>query len=98
MRLWSVALNRQLRTLEGHKGRVGSLAFSPSGELLATAGEDGTVRLWDVGRGRTLRTLLGHGGGANAVAFAPDGARIAVGGGDGLVRLWPVDVAARPSG
>ncbi|EON61349.1 ribosome biogenesis protein ERB1 [Coniosporium apollinis CBS 100218] len=36
----------------GHEGRVRSLAIDPSGEYLATGGDDGTVRLWQLRTGR----------------------------------------------
>ncbi|HPD42274.1 MAG TPA: hypothetical protein PLD43_12040, partial [Anaerolineae bacterium] len=50
VRLWRVADGRLLRTLEGHTGGVGSVAFSPDGATLASGSRDGTVRLWGVGR------------------------------------------------
>jgi ribosome biogenesis protein ERB1 len=44
--------------MRGHKGQVRSLAVEPeTGELLASGGEDGTVRIWYIPTGRCLRTF-----------------------------------------
>ena len=40
--------------------RVSSVAFSPDGEILASAEENGVVYLWDGVTGRHKRTLAGH--------------------------------------
>ena len=38
------------------------VAFSPNGQLLATAGHDRTVKLWDVATQREMGALRGHAG------------------------------------
>ncbi|KAL3451860.1 WD40-repeat-containing domain protein [Aspergillus insuetus] len=37
--------------LHGHTGWVNALAFTPSGELLLSGSQDGSLRVWDVSRG-----------------------------------------------
>src|SRR5215469_3668200 len=92
------ALGQQVEpwvTLKGDKKAVYSLAFSPDGRTLASAGQDGTAKQWDVLTGRERATLK-HPSGATAVAFAPDGRLLATGGSNGVVRLW--DAAGRARG
>jgi hypothetical protein len=77
--LWEATTGRPVHTLGGHRGTVSSVAFSPSGALLATAGSDATVRLWDTVTGNTVYPLtrLAPRGQDPAAAFSPDGVLLA---------------------
>jgi WD40 repeat protein len=80
-----------LRTLEGQKDAVTSLAFSPNSTALASGTSEGTVRIWRLGGGIHERTLEGKGEQVNIIAFSPDGATLALGISNGIVQLWRVD-------
>jgi WD40 repeat protein len=75
-------------TLRGHKDLVVALAFSPSGDRLVTAGEDGAVKIWDTTTGQEGLDLRGHPGVARCVAFSPDGRLVAAAGADGTITIW----------
>jgi WD40 repeat protein len=83
--------------LEGDAG-VATVAFSPDGRTLATAGDDNKVTLWDRQRREPLEPqLTGHEGEVISLAFSPDGRTIVTGSGDSTVRLWDVQ-GRRPLG
>jgi WD40 repeat protein/serine/threonine protein kinase len=87
--------------LEHHQNPLHAAAYSPSGTLVATAGDGGQVRVWDPRSGRTWAVLVGNVGAIRGLAFSPDGGLIAAAGADQTIRFWELPLgmleAARKS-
>jgi WD40 repeat protein len=90
-----VPLQHRLR----HKSLVWDVAYSPMGDLVATAGNDGIVGLWDPATGQRHGKPLVHDGKVYSVAFSPDGKQIlgagAGAGNGGAIVLWDVVTGKR---
>ncbi len=79
----------QLR-LTGHSGGLWSIAWTPDGTTIATAGDDGTVRFWNDSSGVSIAVATGHVGRVTSIAISPDGRTLASASVDQTVRLWSV--------
>jgi eukaryotic-like serine/threonine-protein kinase len=87
MAAWSGSLHR-LRDCLDHNGPVRAVAWSPTGQSVATGSDDGTARLWDPVTGAPLSPPLAHSGPVLALAYSPDGTTLATASEDQRARLW----------
>ncbi len=76
-----------------HAGTAWSAAFTPSGQRVASAGNDGTVKIWEVLSGRLIQTIqvftpASDEYGVTAIAFSPNGKTLAAATGDGRIFLY----------
>jgi WD40 repeat protein/transcriptional regulator with XRE-family HTH domain len=79
-----------IHLLSGHTDGVWSTAFSPDEHVLASSGDDCTIRLWNLTAGEGLGVLAEHTHRVRCVAFSPDGSLLASGCDDTIVRLWDI--------
>src|SRR5262249_11548911 len=88
---WDPATGARRPQSLDHADEVNSIAYSPSGKLLATACDHGNVKVWDVATARALVGFKAHGDeDVVCVAFSPDGSVLATGARDNTVHLWSV--------
>jgi WD40 repeat protein len=89
--IWDAETGRPLcAPLRHGSGRLVHCAFSPNGEVLATAAGDRTVRLWNGHTGEAIGEPLLHSDVPLKISFSSDGARLATAGMDGTIRVWSV--------
>ena len=96
IRLWNVADGKQIARLEGHRGFIAQLIFSPDGKTLYSSSADQTVRVWDVESRQCRRT--GNSVELSWLAVLPDGKMFVSGSKESGIRLWDsVSTAGTPA-
>jgi len=91
--LWDVSRGTQVRTLQGHSGRVGSLSWN--GSTLSSGSFDSNIINWDVrSRDPRVSTFSGHTGEVCGLKWSLDGKQLASGGNDNLLNIWRMEETA----
>eukprot|EP00792_Barthelona_sp_PAP020_P006714 TRINITY_DN3061_c1_g2_i3.p1 TRINITY_DN3061_c1_g2~~TRINITY_DN3061_c1_g2_i3.p1 ORF type:complete len:730 (+),score=162.46 TRINITY_DN3061_c1_g2_i3:29-2191(+) len=96
-----------VETIQRHKGGILVLERSPNGSLLATAGQDSTIRLWDISSLRKglvqklqgdellnipiIAAMDGHRGDVVSLCWWMDGQFLFSGARDNQVKIWDVN-------
>lgn len=94
IRFWNPATGAPAGSLEGHRGWVTTLLFTPDGRTLYSGSSDQTIRGWDVAQRKEIGRLRGHTRSLTGLALCRDGNTLVSCAKDGSVRVW--DVKSQP--
>lgn len=78
-------------TLVGHRESVTCVTFHPVYTVVATGGEDATIKLWDYETGKVERSLKGHSDAVQGITFNGAGTLLASCSTDLSIKLWDMD-------
>lgn len=86
----SVYGSRAKNRISGHHAPILNVAYSPSGNYIASASVDNTVKLWNQS-GEMLKSIEGHNDSVLAIAFSPDEKFLATAGVDRMIKIWNLE-------
>ncbi len=75
-------------TYLSHTDAVNAVAWSPDGNTIASASNDGTVHIWNATTGNEIFVYTQHSNAVLSVAWSPDGKLLASGSADKTVQIW----------
>ncbi len=73
---------------EGHTAEVNTVAWSPDGRHITSAGDDNRVLVWEAASKHVITHLQAHTDIVQVVAWSPDGKHVASASIDHTVRIW----------
>jgi WD40 repeat protein len=93
--LWDATTGKALGVLEGRRGPLTSVGFSPADQVVSGS-ENGYLTFWDVGR-KQIRFGLSQDQ-VKTLAVSPDGNTLATAAGKGVIRVWKLDGTDKSTG
>ncbi len=87
---------KELIIRQGHQDIVNMVKYSPTGDYVFTAGEDGVIKMWDTKNGVDVRTYTGHDSGVKCIAISSDGLKMISGDAAGKIMIWSINGDPQP--
>ncbi|KAF2734647.1 WD40 repeat-like protein [Polyplosphaeria fusca] len=86
--VWEWQSESYILKQQGHFDAMNAIAYSPEGQRIITAADDGKIKLWDVNSGFCIVTFTEHTSGVTASEFAKRGNVLFTASLDGSIRAW----------
>lgn len=77
-----------LRSLEGHRNSVISVAITANKQTLVSGSWDKTIKIWHLPTEKLEQTLEGHQGSVNQVVISTDGQTLVSSSNDRTIKIW----------
>jgi WD40 repeat protein len=82
--------------LKGHTKTISTMTVSDDGQILASAGQDRTIRFWNAHDGTELAVIKDLNGWVEGIAFLPDSHVLVSGEDKGEIHFWDADTLREP--
>jgi WD40 repeat protein len=87
--VWQITKREDEEAFEAAPKHVYDSQLAPSGDTIATVGDDGVVKFWDTATWKQRETKISYThDGANVIKFSPEGSYLATLSDDGWLRVW----------
>mmetsp|Transcript_30641 Transcript_30641/g.27824 ORF Transcript_30641/g.27824 Transcript_30641/m.27824 type:complete len:147 (+) Transcript_30641:709-1149(+) len=89
--LWEIGVKKPVQRLTGHLAPIYALAFSHSGDILATGCKSGTIVIWDLKHGKQLKKIdKANSSRIKTLEFSTNDEHLLSTGSDPEVKIWEV--------
>ena len=86
--VWEWQSESYILKQQGHFDSINALVYSPDGQHIITAADDGKIKVWDTQSGFCIVTFTEHSSGVTACEFAKRGNVLFTSSLDGSIRAW----------
>ncbi|KAL2375112.1 hypothetical protein RJZ57_000387 [Blastomyces gilchristii] len=86
--VWEWQSESYILKQQGHLDSMNSLVYSPDGQKIITAADDGKIKVWDTNSGFCIVTFTEHTSGVTACQFSKKGNVLFTASLDGSIRAW----------
>jgi WD40 repeat protein len=90
VRIWQPKIGRMVRIIRGHDAPIFTLAYTPDGQKLFSAGKEGVIRRIDTESDQILAQWKAHDEPIYRITISPDGKHLASGDWAGNIHLWNI--------